>query len=277
MKYGLRSFSYSQIGMLRVALAFWFTLAIAFNRLKLLRWKDALALLGVGLLGNAIPYLLFPLAVSKLDSGIVGVLNSTVPIFTLLIGLVWFKTKIGWPSVVGIFLGLFGVLWLLVPGLEVDPATLYYGLFPILATVCYAININILATKFPHLDSLTITLLSLVFVGIPATAYVLSTDFIQIMQNDPLAWTNLGYVAILGVMGTSLAAIMFNYLIKISGSLFGASVTYAIPVVALIWGLIDGESIGLHHFFGMLAILTGVYIINYRKRLRQKKAATLTE
>ena len=75
----------------------------------------------------------------------------------------------------------------------------------------------------------------------------------------------------------NVAGPLFNYLIKISGSIFSASVTYAIPVVALMWGLIDGESIGIHHFFGMAAILSGVYIINYRKRLRQKKAATLDE
>lgn len=270
MKYGLHSFSSSQIGMMRVAFAFWFTFLIAFRRLRFFKWKDAVPLLIIGLLGNAIPYILFPLAVSKLDSGVVGVLNSLVPLFTLIIGIIWFKTKVGWPSVVGILLGFGGAVWLLLPGLEVDSTKLIYGMYPIIATVCYAISINTISAKTAHLDSLTITLLSLMFVGIPATIYVFSTDFIHIMQTNPLAWRNMGFVALLGVVGSSLAVIIFNYLIKTSGSLFGASVTYAIPIVALIWGVVDGEAIGLEHFIGMGAILTGVYIINYRKRKRME-------
>ncbi len=268
MKYGLHSFSSTQIGMIRVAFAFWFTFFIALRRFRFFKWKDAFPLFIVGMLGNALPYILFPLAVSKLDSGLVGVLNSLVPLFTLIIGIIWFKTKVGLPSVIGILLGFGGALWLLLPGLEVDVTKLTYGAYPIIATVCYAISINTISAKFQHLDSLTITLLSLSFVGVPATIYVLSTDFITIMQTDDLAWRNLGFVAILGIVGSSLAVIIFNYLIKTSGSLFGASVTYAIPIVALIWGVIDGESIGIHHFIGMAAILIGVYIVNYRKRKR---------
>lgn len=270
MKYGLHSFSYSQIGMLRVSFAFWFTLLIAFRRLRFFKWKDAGPLLVVGLLGNAIPYILFPLAVSKLDSGLVGVLNSLVPLFTLIIGIIWFKTKVGLPSMIGIILGFAGALWLLLPGLEVDVTKLIYGLYPIIATVCYAISINTIGVNFKNLDSLTITLLSLSFVGIPASIYVLTTDFVSVMQTDPEAWKNLSFIAILGIVGSSLAVIIFNYLIKTSGSLFGASVTYAIPIVALIWGVADGEAIGIHHFIGMTAILVGVYIVNYRKRKRMQ-------
>lgn len=277
MKYGLRSFSYGQIGMIRVALAFWFTALIAFRRFRLFQWKDAFPLFIVGLLGNAIPYILFPLAVSKLDSGLVGVLNSLVPLFTLIIGVIWFKTKVGLPSIIGILLGFVGALWLLLPGLDVDTTKLGYGMFPILATVCYAITINTLSVKFNHLDSLTITLLSLSFVGIPATIYVLSTDFLHIMRTDDMAWENLGYVTILGVVGSSLAIIIFNYLIKSTGSLFGASVTYAIPIIALLWGLYDGEPIGLDHFVGMTLILVGVYIVNYRNRIRAQKKAALPD
>lgn len=272
MKYGLRSFSYGQIGMMRVSFAFWFTALIALRRYSKFRWKDLFPLTVVGLMGNAIPYILFPLAVSKLDSGLVGVLNAMVPLFTLIIGIIWFKTKVGLPSIVGIIMGFAGAMWLLLPGLEVDKSKLAYGMYPILATLCYAISINTLSAKFKHLDALTITLLSLTTVGVPATIYVFSTDFLHIMQTDELAWINLGYVAIMGVVGTSLAVIIFNHLIKSSGSLFGASVTYAIPIVALMWGVVDGESIGVHHFIGMSAILVGVYIVNYRKRLREKKA-----
>ncbi|WP_417613256.1 DMT family transporter [Owenweeksia hongkongensis] len=272
MKYGLQSFSYSQIGMIRVSLAFWFTFIIAFRRLRFLRKKDILPLLVVGLLGNAIPYLLFPLAVTKLDSGLVGILNSLVPLFTLIIGVLFYKAKVGIPSVVGILIGLAGAVWLLIPGIEIDPTKLQYGALPILATLCYAISINTLSSWLKHLDSLTITLLSLLFVGIPATIYVFTTDFVSVMQTDDKAWISLSYVAILGIVGSSLAVIIFNYLIKNTDSLFASSVTYLIPLVALIWGVVDGENIGIDHVFGMGAILLGVYVVNARRKYREKNS-----
>lgn len=271
MKLGLDSFSHTQIGMLRIAIAFWFTAIIAIRRFKFLKKKYVLPLILVGLFGNAIPYMLFPLAITQLSSGLVGILNAMVPLFTLIIGMIWFGTRVGIPSVIGILLGFGGAVWLLLPGMEVDPTKLTYGLYPILATVCYAISINIISSRLTDLDALSITLLSLMFVGLPATIYVFSTDFVEVMNTNPEAWKNLGYIAILGVLGTSLAVIVFNQLIKLSGSLFAASVTYAIPLVALIWGVIDGEDLGWDAVVGMTAILLGVYIINVRRRARMAK------
>ncbi len=269
MKYGLLSFSYSQIGLIRIALAFWFMALISFRKFRELRKKDVLPLLAVGLFGNAIPYMLFPLAVTELPSGLVGILNSLVPLFTLLIGMIWFKLKAGLPSFVGISLGFAGALWLLSPGVEMEGANMVYGVYPIIATLCYGLSINIISSRLQHLDALSITLLSLLFVGLPATFVVLAGDFLHLMGTDPLAWRSLGYVAILGVIGTSVAVIMFNQLIKVAGSLFSSTVTYAIPVVALIWGVVDGEPLGLRHVVGMTAIILGVYIINMRQRLRR--------
>lgn len=271
MKLGLDSFSHTQIGMLRIAIAFWFTAIIAIRRFKFLKKKYVLPLILVGLFGNAIPYMLFPLAITQLSSGLVGILNAMVPLFTLIIGMIWFRTRVGIPSVIGILLGFGGAVWLLLPGMEVDPTKLTYGLYPILATVCYAISINIISSRLTDLDALSITLLSLMFVGLPATIYVFSTDFVEVMNTDPEAWKNLGYISILGVLGTSLAVIVFNQLIKLSGSLFAASVTYAIPLVALIWGVIYGEDLGWDAVVGMTAILLGVYIINVRRRARMAK------
>ena len=269
MKYGLESFSYGQIGLLRIALAFWFMVLIAFRKFRRLKKEDVLPLIAVGLFGNAIPYMLFPLAITELPSGLVGILNSLVPLFTLIIGLIWFKFKAGLPSVIGIAVGFAGAIWLLTPDLEMEGTRMIYGIYPILATVCYAISINVISARLQHLDSVSITLLSLMFAGVPCTVVLLSGDFLDIMGTDPAAWKNLGYIAILGVVGTSLAVIMFNQLIKKAGSLFSASVTYAIPVVALLWGVYDGEALGWRHVIGMLAIILGVYIINMRQYFRK--------
>lgn len=264
MKQSLNSFSYAQIGMLRIGLAFIFTSIIGFKYFKYLTKKNWFPLFIVGIFGNGLPYLLFPLAVSKIDSSLVGILNSLVPLFTLIIGLVWFKFKIKWTGILGIVIGLGGAVWLLVPDLKIDTDTLIYGAYPILATVFYAISINTINSKLKDLGSMPITLLSLFFCGFPAIIYILTTDFFTVMATDENAWENFGYVVILGVLGTSIAVIVFNYLIKKTSSLFAASVTYAIPIVALFWGYTIGEDVGIHQAIGMITILIGVYLVNKR-------------
>ncbi len=281
MKRGLQSFDYTQIGFIRISAAWLFSVLIAFRRFARFKRKDLIALLAVGYFGNGIPYVLFPLAVTKLDSSLVGILNSLVPLFTLILGLIWFGIRVRWIGVTGIILGFAGALWLLLPGIQVNPDKLAYGIYPILATICYAISINFINVKLQGLDSLSITLLSTTTIGPPAIIYLMGTDFIDIMQTDPNAWLNFSYIAILGVVGSSLAVIIFNILIKGTSSLFAASVTYAIPVVALLWGIWDGESVGVEHFVGMVLILTGVYLVNLkgspadriRKRLGKKEKA----
>lgn len=275
MKYGLQSFSSLQIGMLRISFAFVFTALIGFKHFKALTRRNAFPLFIIGLLGNGIPYVLFPLSIKHLDSSLVGILNSLVPLFTLLVGLIWFGIRVRWMSIAGIVLGLAGAVWLLLPDMDNDFTNLIYGIYPILATLCYALSINVIQSKLKDLGSMAITLLSLMFIGIPAMIYLTTTNFITIMNEDAQAWQNLGYVAVLGVVGTSLAVILFNYLIKNSGSLFAASVTYLVPGVALIWGIVDGEPVGWGHLIGMLAILAGVYLVNRKgspaDRIRQKR------
>lgn len=282
MKRGLMSFSYLQIGFLRIFSAWIFTCLIGFRYFRHFRRKDLYSLAGVGLFGNAIPYVLFPLAVSHLDSSLVGILNSMVPLFTLLIGVIWFGIRVKLLSVLGIILGFLGAVWLLVPGMEIQVERLTYGAFPILATVCYAISINIINTRLTELPPVAITLLSLTMVGPLVGGYVFATtDFVEILSQKPDAWLHLGYVALLGIMGSSIAIIIFSTLIKGTSSLFAASVTYLIPLVALIWGAADGESIGWYHLGGMLCILVGIYLINRKgnpaeriRNWRERRAAS---
>ena len=69
-----------------------------------------------------------------------------------------------------------------------------------------------------------------------------------------------GYVFILGVLGTSIATIVFYNLIKIKDTVFASMVTYLMPVVAIIFGVIDGEIINAVQLFGLILIMAGVFI-----------------
>lgn len=266
MKRGLVAFTAMQVGMLRIVFAASFILGISFRKMRSLNRSNMGPLLVVGLVSIVFPYLLFPLAVSKLDSGLVAVLNAMVPLFTLLIGVIWFKIRVNRMAVTGILVGLAGALWLLLPGLQFQLDQMAFGLLPILAGVGYAVGVNTVNRYLGGMKSIDITVITLAIALVPALVMLGASGIADTFTGSAQEWTALGYVAVLGVLGTAVANFFFNKLIQQTGSLFSSSVTYVIPLVALGWGLYDGERIGVHEVAGMCAILLGVWMVNNRKR-----------
>jgi len=271
MKRGLTSFTYTQVGTLRVSIAAVFMSVIGFRHFKLFARKDLVSLAIVGFLGNAIPYVLFPLAVNHLDSGVVGIINSLVPLFTVLIGGWFFGQKATGTQWQGVAVGLLGAVLLILPFEEIlsggfaIEGELGYGFFGVLATMMYGTSVNTLKTNLPHLKALTITTLSLATAAPFTIAFSLLSGVTEVFKTDPNAWTNFGYIAVLGILGSGIAVIIFNRLIQITTALFSSSVTYAIPVVAILWGIWDGEHILWNHLLGLGVIITGIYLVNRRK------------
>lgn len=266
MKRGLVSFSPVQVGMIRIVLASATLLSVAANSLRKIPRSAIVPLIVVGLFSNLFPYFLFPMAVTRIDSGLVGVLNSLVPLFTLLIGIFVFRITAGWLSIAGILVGLAGAVWLLVPGLNITHDQLAYGMLPVIAGIGYAIGVNTVNRYLDDVGARGITTASLAIAAVPALVILASTKVWTVFTTDTQAWSSLGYIAILAVLGTALANLLFNDLIHKTGSLFSSSVTYAIPVVALMWGFYDGESVGWHEVVGMVLILAGVAMVNMRSR-----------
>jgi drug/metabolite transporter (DMT)-like permease len=193
-------------------------------------------------------------------------MNSLTPICTLLIGVIFFHQEFKRQSVIGIILGLLGTVVLILAntGGEIGGIN-FFALFVILACVFYATNLNFIKYKITDLKALTITSVSLLLIGPLAMAYLFGfTDFLQKMENHEGAWNAFGFVILLGFMSTSLATILFNKLVKISSPLYTSSVTYLIPVVAVLWGVFDNERLYVGHFVGMAAIIGGVYLANRR-------------
>ncbi len=277
MKRGLLAYSPTQVGMLRITFAAAFILGISFKKIKALKKENVWPLLVVGIVSIVFPYLLFPLSVSKLDSGVVGILNSLVPLFTLVIGVIWFQTKVSRIAVVGILLGFIGAVWLLLPGLEIDSTKLIYGSFPIVAGVGYAIGVNTVNRYLKNLEPMEVTVISLAFAVIPALVMLGVTDVVGAYHASEYGLSSLGYIAIMGIAGTALANYFFNNLIKTTGSLFSSSVTYAIPVVALMWGFWDGEPVGINEILGMILILLGVWLVNSQNRSSKRAAAAIMD
>ncbi len=268
MKKGLIVFDGVQVALLRVVFATLFILSFGWRKLKNFQKKDLPALSIVALFGNGIPYILFAWALMYIDSSIGGITNSLTPLFTLIVGSIIFKTRVRFLQILGIALGLFGAIYMINPGENAALGDNWpYALLPIAAAVMYGVGINTINAKLQHLDSISITLLALVIAGIPAIIALFTlTDFVHLVTSDERALMSMGYILILGVMGTGLAIILFNYLIKKSSALYAASITYLVPMVALAWGVADGELLTSAHLIGMVSILSGIYLVNAHKK-----------
>jgi drug/metabolite transporter (DMT)-like permease len=267
MKRGLVAFNATQVGTFRIFLAYLVLLPVALKHLKDLQWKIVLPLLAVGALGNLIPAVLFSTAQTVISSSFSGMLNSLTPLFTLLLGISIFGLKTKWFNVVGVFIGFVGALLLLSSKGKLDftANTLIYAMLPVIATVGYGIAVNTIKKYLQNVAPVKVTALAFFLVGPFAGIALFSSDFVGVIQTHPKAMQSLAYISVLAVVGTAIAVIVFNFLIKETTALFASSVTYLIPVVAIMWGLIDGETVELNQLIGIVIILTGVHLINKSK------------
>lgn len=269
IKRGLEYFSAIEVGAIRVVITFLSLLPFALPKLGKITKTDFYWLSLSGIMGSLLPAFLFALAQTGIDSGTAGLLNSLTPLFTLIVGFLLFGLKSRLINIVGVFVGLAGAIGLIsVSGGNAFSFNLKYSSFIVLATIFYAINVNLIKAKLKHINSLTITSITFFCAGIIASIILFSmTDVVEQLQNEPQAWIGLMYIAILALIGTALAMIAFNLLIKITSPIFASSVTYLIPLVALMWGFSDGEYFSLQHIIWIAMIIGGVVLVNKKKRL----------
>ncbi|WP_449426610.1 DMT family transporter [Pontibacter beigongshangensis] len=266
IKKGLVVFAAGELGALRIVIACLALLPFALANLRKIapdRWKF---LLLSGLLGNLFPAFLFAYAETELASGLAGVLNSLTALFTLLIGAAFFQQRITWLRVVGIVVGIAGTAVLIFSGNgSADLSNAFYGLFIVVATVCYGGSANIIKFRLQGIHPVVMSSMALLTVGPLAAVYLSTTDAFHKLQVTEGAWEALLYIALLAVFSTAIGLILLNKLIHISTPLFASTINYLIPIVALMWGVLDGETIQAWHYLGMVVILAGVFIVNRAK------------
>lgn len=234
------------------------------NRKQFPKEKDkAWYLVLLGFLGFFLPAMIFAYVGSRINSSLAGTLNSTTPIFTLLVGAFFFSQIITRFQVIGILLGFTGSLLLILSGNDgelnfANPnALLVLG-----ATVMYGYNVNIIGAYLKGVKAVNITAFSLIVVGIISFfLLIFFTDFFP-KSFDPANTREFIYLIILGGFNSAFAVVLFNYVLQLTSPLFGSSVTYLIPIVATVAGFLDGEVISIWHYLGMGIILIGVYLIN---------------
>jgi drug/metabolite transporter (DMT)-like permease len=262
IKKGLIGLNPFQLGSLRIIFCAVFLLIIGFKSLaniQLRQWKY-IAL--TSMFGTFIPAYFFAIAQTKVSSSICSILNSLTPLNTLIIGAIAFGLNFRRSQIFGIIIGLIGTAVLIFNGKpQAHTENYYFTIFVFIATICYATNVNLIKKYLSDLKPLSITTGNFLVMLIPATVILFFTDFTS-KVSLPETQTAMFYVAILGIIGTGVANVIFYKLIQISSPIFASSVTYLIPVVAFIWGLLDNEMLTALQFVGASIILVGVYLAN---------------
>lgn len=262
IKKSLNIFSPTQVASLRLGITATALFPVVLKQFRTVKWEKWPYFLAVGLLGTAIPAFLFSFAQQKVSSSVAGMLNTLTPLFTLVLGVVFFQGKLIRSKVLGVLLGLAGAAVLIFMGQKGGiSGSIGFSLLIVLATICYGANLNVVASFFQDTHSLTLSAVSFTLVGIPALIYLgLGTDFVHQMTTNPDAWTGLGYVAILSLGGTVIASVLFFKLVQQTSAVFSSTVAYLMPIVSLIWGFWDGEPLTTYHFAGIALIIGGVYL-----------------
>lgn len=261
MKKGLIVFNDIQVAQLRMGIAWLSLLPFVWKKLFSIEKKHIIPIIIVGLFGNGFPAFLFTKAQTELDSSLIGILNALVPLFTFIIAVFLFKTKVKVSQIIGLILGLSGAIWLIAGGgLVLENA--HYSWYIIAATLCYAISLNTIKNYLQEMSAMDISGLAFFVVGPFCLIALGFSDFGDKMTHHQGAYLALAYILILSTVGTSIALVLFNQLVKGTTAIFASSVTYLIPIVAIFWGFVDGEIISLNHFIGIAIILGGIHLIN---------------
>lgn len=267
IKKSLTAFTPYQIGAFRVAISGIILAYIGFPAIRKMSRNTLFWIASTGFFGNFLPMYLFPIAQTRVSSSLAGILDSLVPVFVLVLGFLLFGIKSKWLQVLGALIGFAGAALLMYfsEATSVE-SKLGYALLVVLATACYALAALIIKEKLAHVPSIKLSGAVFSIWMIPSLLILIFSGFFTDFEATGETWESLGYLSILTIMGTAIAIILYYKLIQNTTPVFASTVTYLLPLVAVGWGLLDGEKFSLWYVIGGLLILWGIYLIREKKK-----------
>lgn len=267
MKEGLKNLSAFQVASLRILSSGIVLLPTALKYFRQIPKDKIFIIFMSGVLGSLLPAYLFCIAEEGIDSALAGTLNSLTPIFVIITGALFFKSKASGNKILGILISFTGsILLLLSKGHMQESQNLLYVSFVVLATIFYGFNVNMVHRNLKNIGSLQIAAVALTLNAIPALLVLVVTGYFNLPLTNTGVLLSTGAAAVLGVLGTAVASIIFYMLVKRAGAVFASMVTYGIPVVAIMWGIVYHEEVGWKQVGCLLIILFGVYYANRKKK-----------
>lgn len=277
IKKGLVGLTDYQLGSLRIVLTSVILFSVGFKSIGEIKRKQWIWVAISGFVSSFFPPFLFAIAQNHIDSSITSILNSTTPLNTVLIGAVLFTIGVTKRQLTGVIIGFIGTLLLIYGGLHLDETgqagnslsgelNYWYSGLIILATIGYALNVNIIKKHLNDISALAVTTGNFIFVFLPSLVILFYSGFFENIMSSREMQIASGYILILAFVGTALAKVIFNRLVQIASPVFASSVTYTMPIIAVAWGLVDGESFGFLQIIAAGVILFGVYLSNKRAK-----------
>ena len=267
IKKGLVGLTAIELGSIRIIISALALIPFTFNRLKEITFKQWKWIIISAFVGSFFPAFLFAFAEQEIDSSVASILNSIVPLNTIIIGLVLFGIKSTKRQIIGVLLGFFGAYQLIISGMNLNPDQNYfYSGLVIICSFLYAFNVNIIKKYLQELSAVAIATGHFIVILIPSIIVLLISDFNFEKLQSPETQTSLFYVVLLAIFGTTLAKILFNKLINISSAVFASSVTYSMLIVSIFWGILDGENFSFNQLFATIIIVLGILLTNNKSK-----------
>ncbi|MFI5172646.1 MAG: DMT family transporter [Chitinophagales bacterium] len=268
MKYGLKTFSWDEVAAIRISFSFIATLPLIIIHFSKIKRSEIKYYCMVGFFGSGLPAFCFTFSQTHIESGITGVLNSLTPVFTFLLGVIFFRLKFEKNKLFGLIVALIGAIILVIFDRTTSgQSNLLFAIPIFIATISYATSANLVKRFLQTAHPLALGAVGFSFIGIPAIIYLFTTDFLQ-HTGDEFFNISLFSIIALSFFGTVVASIGYYALVQKTDPIFGSLVTYLIPIVAIIIGFIDGEKLLVYHFIGMMFILAGIYLINSKGKVK---------
>ncbi len=267
IKISLLTFSSTQVGLGRIALSGIVMLPFFIRFFKKTSKRVWLWCTILGVFSFLIPFMCFAIAQTVINSSLAGMLNSLQPLFTLLLGMLFFKHPAPRYQIIGVLIGFAGAIILLSVNASITSYTdnFVFSLFVVAATLCYGLATNIIRVHLHQIPSLQIASISLGILVLPAIILIWIIDDSFNFHNSEEYLLSFCSLMFLSLIGTSFAVIIYNKLILSAGMMMASSVAYLIPVVAILWGVFSGEKIHITHLIGICVIFIGLYLTNNSK------------
>ncbi len=263
IKKGLLGLTPIQLASLRVIFSATFLSIFGFKTIKLIpknKWKWIVL---TGFIGNFFPVYLFSFSQTIINSSVAAVLSAMTPLFTILFGYFIFAIRFNKNKIFGVFIGFVATIFLVSNEISINSD--YGGTYSfliILATICYAINANLVKYKLKGVSVFAIALGNFISVLPFGILVFYFSDFpIHDFYESTLILESIGYILLLALIGSALANVMFNKLISISSPIFSVSVTYLLPIVGIGWGVLDGEFFSISQWIYCFIISKRIFYV----------------
>ena len=267
IKKGLVGLSSFQVASLRIIFAAIVIFIYSYNSLLKIPKKSWKWILITAYTGTFFPVYLISYGQTEIQSGLASIITTITPINTLIVGIIFFGLVYTKKQLLGLLIGLIGAILLIYEASEADiNINIYYSFFIYMTTIGYAASVNLIKNYLTEISPEAVTAGIFISISPPALLVLFLSDFFSLNFDNTEVLNSIIFVFILGVFSSAIAQTLFNKFVKIASPLFAAAVTYTMPIIAIFWAILDGETLTTMQFFATAVILTGVYMVNKKKQ-----------